>query len=230
MDQPTAHTRPSTCPLCGAAAEWTAIHRQRDFYHCTVCDLIFVPPDQHPDREAERARYATHNNTLDNAGYVAMFEGPIARLGEHCEGGCRILDYGCGPGPVLVELLRRAGYDAVGYDPLFAPGADLTRPFDAVISTETFEHFARPRTEITRILGLLRPGGLLAVMTLFHPGPDAVADWWYARDPTHVAFYSHVTFDWTCREFCLTTLYRDDRNFTILRRGSQGRSDGMPGP
>ncbi len=217
MDQQLKHTLPSICPLCGAAATWAAIYQKRDYYHCSICDLIFVPPDQHLDPESERARYATHNNTMDNAGYVAMFEGPISLLGEHCGDGCHILDYGSGPGPVLVELLCRAGYDAVGYDPFFAPNVDLSCSFDAIISTETFEHFARPRAEITRILGLLRPGGLLAIMTLFHPGPAAVADWWYARDPTHVAFYSHATFDWICGEFGLTTLHRDGKNFTILR-------------
>lgn len=217
MNQQPTHMHPATCPLCNAEAAWTALHQTRDFYHCRFCDLIFVPPNQHPDLKSERARYASHNNTMDNAGYVTMFEGPIALLGEHCEDGNRILDYGCGPGPVLVELLRRAGYDAVGYDPFFAPNVDLSCSFDAIISTETFEHFACPRAEINRILRLLRHGGILAVMTLFHPGPAAVADWWYARDPTHVAFYSHATLDWICGEFHLTTLHRDDKNFTILR-------------
>lgn len=218
MSSPPADAPTAGCPLCRARARRTGRNRQRDLYHCGICDLIFVPHDQHLSPDAERARYATHQNTPDNAGYVALFDRPLALLGKHCKDGCRVLDYGCGPGPVLVERLRRAGYDAVGYDPFFAPDTDLSTPFDAIISTETFEHFARPREQIARILGLLRPGGCLAVMTRFHPGPEAVADWWYARDPTHVAFYSHATFDWICKRFALTRLYRDETHLTLLRR------------
>lgn len=147
-----------------------------------------------------------------------MFESVLGLLERFCPSVESLLDYGCGPGPVLVELLRRRGYRAVGYDPFFAPDTDLTGPFDAVVSTETFEHFSDPGREMKRLVRLIRPGGYLAVMTLFHPGPDGLADWWYIRDTTHVAFYSTATLDWICSAHGLTTVYRDDRNFAIMRR------------
>ena len=53
---------------------------------------------------------------------------------------------------------------------------------------------------------LVRPGGLLAVMTGFQPkGAGDFSNWHYRRDPTHVVFYAEKTFallaeerGWTC--------------------------------
>jgi 2-polyprenyl-3-methyl-5-hydroxy-6-metoxy-1,4-benzoquinol methylase len=169
------------------------------------------------DAAAQKLRYQKHENTIDNPGYVDMLGRPIALMRQYARGVHRVLDYGCGPGPVLVELLKRGGYEAFGYDPLFASDTDLARVFDAVISVETFEHFADPRAELERILNLLRPNGYLVVMTQFHQGSDTIQDWWYARDPTHVAFYSHTTLDWICGEFDLELLQRDDKDLAIMQ-------------
>jgi len=147
-----------------------------------------------------------------------MLERPVRLLHEHGRDVHRVLDYGCGPGPVLVELLCRAGYDAVGYDPNFAPDTDLAHPFDAVISTETFEHLTQPKKDIARIVELIRPGGYLCVMTSFHPGPEKIEDWWYVRDPTHVSFYSRKAMAWICGAFGLSLLSCDEKNLTLMRR------------
>ena len=212
------HVSDRNCPLCDRPAAPVAGPKGRWLVHCTHCDLIAVPDDQHLAPDAERSRYELHENTLDNPGYVARFERLLDRIEEVCSGLRTVLDFGCGPGPVLVELLRRRGFAATGYDPFFAPDADLSAPFDLVISTETFEHFCRPRREIQTILRLLRPGGYLAVMTQFHPGPDALADWWYLRDETHVAFYSPATFAWIGRNFGFRVIHSDDLHVVILQR------------
>ncbi len=165
-----------------------------------------------------RARYLKHHNTIEDSGYVEMLLRPIEMLRQHGVDIRRVLDYGCGPAPVLVELLKQEGYEAIGYDPLFAKDAGLSRPFDAVVSVETFEHFAEPQVELKRIVGLLRPGGYAVVMTQFHHGPDTIDDWWYARDPTHVAFYSQRTLDWIAKTFDLTILGRAAQHVTLLQR------------
>ncbi len=206
------------CSLCGGGAPRLMEAHGRCFHQCPRCDLIFVPRCWHLSADAEKARYATHQNTLDNAGYVARFEVLINLVSTHCAGVRRVLDYGSGPGPVLVELLRRRGYEASGYDPYFAPETDLSLPFDAVVSTETFEHFATPGQAMARILGLIRRGGYLAVMTEFHQGPSAFADWYYPRDPTHVAFYSPRTFVYFCEAFELVQTCRNERNIVILQK------------
>ncbi|MCG8403653.1 MAG: class I SAM-dependent methyltransferase [Phycisphaerales bacterium] len=212
---------PSDCPLCLMPSPRTIADRQRDFHHCPRCDLIFVPEHQHLTTAEQRARYAQHKNTIENDGYVALLQKPVELLREFRPDARRVLDYGSGPNPVLVELLHRAGYDAVGYDPLFAPGVDLSEPFDAVISVETFEHFARPREELQRIIRLMQPEACLAVMTMFHSGPDTIRDWWYARDASHVSFYSTQTLKWIAEGFGLAPLFCDEKHLTLLHP-SQG--------
>jgi cyclopropane fatty-acyl-phospholipid synthase-like methyltransferase len=147
-----------------------------------------------------------------------MLNRPMEMLRQYGSGVGRVLDYGSGPAPVLVELLRQAGYDAAGYDPIFAAGTDITGPFDAVVAVETFEHFAEPRRELERIAGLLRPGGLLIIITLLHNGPAAMRDWWYARDATHVAFYSTATLAWIAGAFGFELVQCDNERLAVLRR------------
>lgn len=176
---------------------------------------------------AQRARYLNHQNTLENTEYVRRFEALIAAWeaqpgvgAKHAAPPRRVLDFGCGPGdpPVLVALLRRRGCQAVGYDPLFAPGADRSQPFDAVFAVETFEHFCNGIADVADAVKCVRPGGHLVVSTLFHPGPAGVADWWYARDPTHVCFYSPRTMAWIADRFNLRLVVCDNRNLCIFSR------------
>lgn len=212
------------CPLCTGSAhiKWQA--HGRHFYHCERCDLVFVPKAQHLSPADEQAQYRLHDNTTRNAGYVKMFTDTFAALKAHWHGVTTVLDYGCGPGPVLVELLNREGYRAVGYDPYFAPDTPLDCTYNAVISTETFEHFASPARELGRIDGLLSAGGYLAVMTRFRTPEISVPEWWYVREPTHITFYSPATFGWIARAFGYEIVYSDDERFIIFKKAAEIRT------
>ncbi len=72
----------------------------------------------------------------------------------------------------------------------------LESRYDFVTCTEVAEHFHAPAQTFARLFGLLRPGGLLAVMTGFPPATEQFANWHYRRDPTHVVFYQPSTFQW----------------------------------
>ena len=209
------------CPLCGQPAAAVATVDRRPLWGCAVCDLRFVPASYHPSPEQERQRYALHQNTRANAGYVERLMGVVRslrrRFAVHDER-FTVLDFGCGPAPVLVDLLREAGFRAVGYDPYFAPDTDLRAPFDAVAAVETFEHFRQPAVDVKRAAALVKPGGFLLVMTALH---DAATDWprWhYARDLTHVAFYSAKTFEFIAARWALETVESDGRALTVLAR------------
>lgn len=205
------------CPLCEMSAPPACPAAGRAFHHCDRCDLIWVPRAWHLSPEAEAERYRRHENSAADAGYDAFLRRAIEPLKADAAIR-RVLDYGSGPEPVLLSLLHDAGFDAVGYDPYFAPDADLSRPFDAVVSVETFEHFAQPHAETEKIIGLIHPGGLLVVVTRFHPGTAAMRDWWYARDPTHVAFYSMQTMRWIGKRFGFTLEDSNDTDMVVLRR------------
>jgi SAM-dependent methyltransferase len=206
------------CPLCRAPSELVATHREREVFLCGVCDLAFLHPRHHVTDTDARAEYLLHDNTMECEGYVRMFEEKIATVEERCEGISSVLDFGCGPGPVLVELLRRRGYEAVGYDPMFFPAADLDRTYDCVISTEVFEHFTDPASELVNVGRLVRTGGYLAVMTLLHGEGCDFSKWWYLNMPSHVVYYSARTFTWIAGEHGYDVIYSDDTRFVILRK------------
>jgi hypothetical protein len=169
----------------------------RRFFRCPVCRIIAVGQDDLPDRATERKRYLQHNNDVDDPDYRAF----LARLWDPVRlllsDGATGLDYGAGPGPALVAMMRQDGFVAEGYDPIFAPQTDLLkRKYGFIVCTETFEHMHRPGDEFSRLDGLIRPGGLLGVMTAFAPELEEFENWYYRRDPTHVAFYSAETMKW----------------------------------
>ncbi len=180
--------------------------------------MRFIPASAHVTPEQERARYELHQNRLEDTGYVRFLGPAIDCLKRHAPPPATVLDYGSGPAPVLVSLLNREGFKAIGYDPHFAPAPPPGEPFEAVISTETFEHFRRPCAELDRIVGLIRPGGLLVVMTaLWTPDRDFAA-WHYVSDETHIAFYSESTFQFIAEAWGLRRVETDGRQLVALVR------------
>jgi len=158
---------------------------------------MHVAPEDRPTPEEERAHYRTHRNDAGDPGYRAFLARVADPLAARLAPGAEGLDYGAGPGPALAAMLRERGFPTAVYDPFFAPDADaLRRTYDFVTCTETAEHFHAPGDEFARLDGLLRPGGILAVMTeMLEDGRDFAA-WRYARDPTHVSFYRPRTMRW----------------------------------
>ena len=169
----------------------------RRFFRCAECGLIAVGRDDLPDLATERARYLQHNNEVDDPDYRAFLARLWSVVRPLLAEGAAGLDYGAGPGPALVTMMRQDGFVADGYDPIFDPRPELLeRTYDFVVCTETAEHMHRPGDEFYRLDGLIRPGGLLGVMTAFVPDLERFEIWYYRRDPTHVAFYSAETMEW----------------------------------
>ncbi len=205
---------------------------QREYCACAQCDLRFISPKFHLDPAQEFDRYLLHQNSLSNAGYVSFLMGAVdylkAYLSSNGEGSPSILDYGSGPVPVLVQLLNRDGLNAIGYDPFFgdrvAPGALVTSsleglgPFDAVVSTETVEHFRTPSTEWKKIASLIRPGGILVVMTSLVLPETNLSSWYYAKDPTHITFYTESTFRFIGEQFGFSLVETNGRNCLVMRK------------
>jgi SAM-dependent methyltransferase len=176
------------------------------YWRCPRCAAVFLDPSQRPDASAERLRYLQHRNDPGDEGY-RRFLGRLAiplleRLSPHRIG----LDYGCGPSPVLAQILEAAGHNVRRYDPFFYPDRSvLETTYSFIACCEVVEHFHRPSSEFAQFAKLLRPGGVLAIMTSFMVDDDLFENWHYRRDSTHVVFYSETTFGflasqhgWTC--------------------------------
>ncbi|SDO16816.1 class I SAM-dependent methyltransferase [Vreelandella arcis] len=186
------------CPLCDAG-DATHYHRdrRRDYYQCATCALVFVPPEQHLSAAAEKAEYDKHQNSPHDTGYRRflgrLFIPMTVRLPLKACG----LDFGSGPGPTLSLMFEEQGYPMAIYDPFYtADTSVLTRIYDFITATEVVEHLAMPGRVFDQLAGQLVPGGYLGLMTKRVTSREAFARWHYIADPTHVSFFSEVTFRW----------------------------------
>jgi 2-polyprenyl-3-methyl-5-hydroxy-6-metoxy-1,4-benzoquinol methylase len=158
---------------------------------------VFVPSAWHLSRAEERAQYALHRNHIDDPDYRAFLSRMMLPLIERLAPGARGLDFGCGPGPALAQMLREAGCVVALYDSFFVPEEDmLNARYDFVCATEVVEHLHRPGHELERLWALLQPGGWFGIMTKLVRDPIAFASWHYKNDPTHVCFFSVDTWHW----------------------------------
>ncbi len=214
----------NNCPLCFSPANFFQEGENREYYLCPCCGMIFVPSNFFISNQEEKDRYLEHENSIENEGYVAMFENAIRQINDCCKNVRLILDYGCGYEPVLKTLLERHGYEADIYDENFFHEVDLRQSYDLIISTETFEHFKNPAKELDRLTSLISPSGYLAIMTQFYSfknqsiSKDKFKTWYYQRDPTHIVFYSDQTFEWIADHYQLRIVWNNNKNFLILQK------------
>jgi len=199
-------SRPS-CRLCGRPGLGAfATIRQQTYWRCQGCEAVLLDESCLLSGPEEHAYYDLHENEVNDPGYRAF----VARLGDpmlqRLKPGSQGLDYGCGPGPALATMLGEHGHAVSLYDPFFQPDtAVLERSYDFIICCEVAEHFHRPGEEFARLDRLLRPGGLLGLMTCFRTEDRLFANWHYRHDPTHVVFYREETLrnvaarlGWSC--------------------------------
>lgn len=195
------------CPVCRApGTESFQTVETRRYRRCETCAATFLVPDQHPTLEEAVAHYGHHRNEVGDPAYRRFLSRLAVPLCQVLAPGASGLDYGCGPGPALADMLEAAGHRMAIYDPIFAPHQEvLEERYDFVTCTEVAEHFYRPADEFDRIGRLLTPGGWFAVMTQFQTDDSQFSRWHYRRDPTHVVFYRADTLrevarqrGWTC--------------------------------
>ena len=186
-----------TCPLCHSqGAGLFHQDKRRQYFRCGHCALVFADPAARLSPEDEKAHYDLHENNPEDAGYrrfLSRLADPLQeRLGRSKLNG---LDFGSGPGPTLSLMFVEQGHDMAIYDPYFAPEpAVLATQYDFVTCTEAIEHFYTPAKEWGLLLGMVKPGGWLGLMTKLATDADAFSRWHYKNDPTHVSFFSRDTF------------------------------------
>lgn len=175
-----------------------------NYLRCSQCQVTLVSVTQLPSHQTQLQKYQQHENDPLDARYREFLNRLAAPLLAVLPPNQVGLDFGCGPGPALADMLSQAGHSMRLYDPFFFPDAAvLDQKFDFVTCTEVAEHFHQPHAEFTRMVALLKPGGLLALMTSFQNDDSRFADWHYRRDPTHVTFYRQETFHFIAGDFGL---------------------------
>lgn len=207
-----------SCPLCGGTARPFFSGGGRDYLRCGTCALTFLEPSQRADPARERARYAEHNNDPRDPGYREFLDRLLAPLAAALRPGAEGLDYGCGPGPTASMMMRERGFQSSDYDPYFFNETQLlVRAYDFVVCTEVLEHLRGPAEDLARLDGLLKPGGILGVMTGVLEEDAAFSSWWYRNDFTHIAFYRPETLAWIAARFGWS-LTRPSRDAALFRK------------
>lgn len=207
------------CPLCFNTRSLKKIEGpdSRSYRACNNCMLIFAESHFLPSEESERKRYLTHDNSIHNKGYVKFLNQAIEPALPYLNKNMHGLDFGCGPVPVLSAILKQKGFSSDYYDPIFFPEIH-EQEYDYIFATESFEHFFQPPKEINMIRNLLKPGGLLIVMTEKWKSHEAFANWYYATDFTHVVFYHEKTLEFIALHFGFKLQKSDNDRVDLLQK------------
>jgi SAM-dependent methyltransferase len=206
------------CPLCNGNSLSIVENAFKESYLCNDCNLIFVNPELRLDEVEEKSRYSFHQNRISDQGYVDFLNQVISPTLKFIDGSMIGLDYGCGPNPVLSELIKQHNIECDFYDPYFFPKIDLQKRYDFIFATECFEHFFSPQKEMETIFKLLKPNGILAIMTEFWTSTEDFSHWYYPKDPTHVSFYNLESFDFICKHYGLQTIFCDEKRVVLMRK------------
>jgi Methyltransferase domain len=209
---------PQQCPLCGSDNTVLIPNTGKQIYFsCNICGLTSLSQKQLLKPDEEQFRYEQHNNNPDDPRYrefLGKLYIPLQSLLKKSSFG---LDFGCGPGPALALMFEDSGYRMNTYDPYFANNpAALNKYYDFITSTEVFEHFYNPFKDIDLLFSLLKPQGILGVMTKLLKDDIDFPTWFYRNDTTHVTFYTKKTWEWISRRWNATILTLDD-NIVIFR-------------
>ena len=188
----------SSCPLCllkGSVFFYSDSFR--DYYRCSQCNLIHVPPSEYLTKEAEFAEYNKHQNSSDDMGYRKFLSRLFIPLNSRLIPGSYGLDFGCGPGPTLSVMFEEAGHTMNLFDIFYAPDKEiLAGEYDFITVSEVVEHLHNPLKELDLLWSILKPGGWLGIMTKLALDKEAFSKWHYKDDPTHVCFFSKETMEW----------------------------------
>ncbi|MDZ7743703.1 MAG: class I SAM-dependent methyltransferase [Bacteroidota bacterium] len=210
------------CPLCDNKESFAAVKGPdtRAYKCCKKCRLIFAEARFLPSEKSEKERYLTHENGIQHKGYVDFLNQAVEPALPFLSSDMQGLDFGCGPVPTLSVMLEQKGFTCDDYDPLFFPGL-AAKEYDFIFATECFEHFFSPAKEIQRINNMLKPGGILIVMTETWKSTKAFGSWYYAKDFTHVCFFHEQTFDFIAEKFGFELLQSRDERVKLLRKNKK---------
>lgn len=193
----------NTCPLCHST-DLLAYHqdKRRSYQQCQRCQLVSVPAEFYLSREQEKAEYDKHENYPQDLGYQGFLDRTLAPLLARFDSCALGLDFGCGAGKALSLMAKARGYCVENYDLYYVNDPELlTCQYDFITLTEVIEHVSDADTLLTLLSKLLKPKGILAVMTKRVLDPTAFSRWHYKNDSTHINFYSEASFQWLAAHY-----------------------------
>jgi SAM-dependent methyltransferase len=207
------------CPVCGFPGDYPLEAGKRRFKRCKQC--AFIQAQTFPTEEEARRRYELHDNGAGNEGYSRFLSSVIEKALAAAPGARSVLDWGSGPNPLAVDLLRQRGFSVTGWDPFFASENEpLEAAYDLILCIETAEHFFDPQKEFRRISQSLKQDGLAVLHTHLAPLDDSTfSTWWYKEDFTHVSFYTEESLRFLAEDAGLSVDRIEERKLVFLKKG-----------
>jgi SAM-dependent methyltransferase len=191
------------------------------FHECFTCELIFKDETNYPSINLELKQYNFHQNDIDNIGYVNFLTNfidtaviPFIQFGK-------ALDFGSGPNPVLSKILiEKYHFECDIYDKFYANNLSyLDNKYDLITLTEVIEHLSNPVQVFQTFNKILKPNGILSIMTLFHEkNRQKFSDWFYIRDVTHLTFYTPKTIEFLGNLTGFNLVYTNDYRVIVLKK------------
>ncbi|MFK5893254.1 MAG: class I SAM-dependent methyltransferase [Pseudomonadota bacterium] len=204
------------CPLCTKiqSSAYYCDHK-RDYLHCDVCQLVYVPAEFHLTAAQEKKQYDFHTNNPADQNYRQFLSRLFIPLSNQLLAGSTGLDFGSGPGPTLSVMFEEVGFSMFIYDKFYAKNDSVfENNYDFITATEVIEHLKNPAQEIKRLLSKIKTGGYLGIMTKLIDNSlleqsliekqERFKNWHYKNDLTHICFYSQETFFWIARQYQLS--------------------------
>lgn len=218
------------CKCCNSFLDEVILVKDKKYNFCTNCKSVFLNSEFYLSSENQKDRYLLHNNTLEDAGYKNYLEKffedvlTVSKIKNHT-----YLDYGSGPNPCLVDLVKQKYPD---FEQIDAWDLFFTKDFtpkdnsySLITCLEVAEHFENPTESFLHIKSLLKNDGILALQTqIFYPEDDFVktskkfATWWYKEDTTHVTFYSKEGLINCCKNCGLEFLTQINKNLLVFTK------------
>ena len=191
------------CPLCSSEdCDLFFKDTQREYLRCSYYELVFVPKQYWLNSRDEKVIYDLHQNSPHDEGYRNFLSRLTTPLLQELSPEQKGLDFGCGPGPTLSNILEEHGHRVELYDPFYYDDSSIfTKSYDFICATEVVEHLKNPQVTFSTLFDMLKEHGWLGIMTKMVTTKEAFKNWHYIRDMTHICFYNTSSFEYIANRF-----------------------------
>lgn len=188
-----------------------------NYFQCPECHFLQMSPQDFISQADEYSRYLQHQNS--DSSYQDYFEKFVDQIFAletfqtqiflNKAKSFSVLDFGCGPYPMLANVLESKGFRVAKYDSYFVPEFPEGN-FDLVFMHEVLEHIQNPNLFFDSISEFIKPNGYLIISTKFYPSRLDFDKWSYRRDPTHIGFYNEKVFRFIEKKWAARLLHLND--------------------
>ena len=167
-----------TCPICDTSITDPKILKAKGMfegwdierYECPSCNVIFGPLSMINTPLDKLAAMYKSLYSRYGEGDTTQYEIQTFRLLNPTKQG-KYLNYGAGKWSKSIEILKKEGYNIIGYEPFCPSGADAVKTvvagdkFDGIMSHNVIEHFQNPIKSLIEMKNMLKKDCFMAHST-----------------------------------------------------------------